>query len=118
MTCPAFDSIYNRERGYFLDLLQRQVLELQACPDHRPRVIEAIRELASMVPRYLGASQVLGDTRFFHICCALQPILYSALVTLCEDNDPIKGLMVAGLLESAVPWEVRDPSKRNYPAEW
>ncbi|KGO75229.1 hypothetical protein PITC_010820 [Penicillium italicum] len=116
MTIPDPDSIYRRERSYYLDLLQTQVVRLRTDPGRRLHVVEQLRELAQMTPGYIEASLLVGDTLFHQICCTLQPMFMAVIVTLLGDSDPVSGYRVADALEAAVPLEVRDPF--NHPATW
>lgn len=109
MACAAPDSIYARERSYYLDLLQRQIYELRFNPDSRLQVVSRLGELLNLTPGYIEASNLLQDTCFHQICCTLNPILQNAMVALRADNDPSTGYKVSDELENAVPLMVRDP---------
>ncbi|KAJ5490263.1 hypothetical protein N7453_011088 [Penicillium expansum] len=116
MTIADPDSIYCKERSYYLDLLQVQVVQLRTDPGRHLHVVEQLRELSQLTPGYIEASLLIGDTLFHQICCALQPLFLTAIATLVGDTDPVAGFRVADALEDAVPLEVRDPFK--HPATW
>ncbi|EKV12714.1 hypothetical protein Pdw03_1555 [Penicillium digitatum] len=116
MAILARDSVYWRERTYYLDLLQTQVVQLRSVPDCRLHVVDRLRELAQMTPGYIEASLLVGDTIFHRICCALQPLLPTAIATVSRDFDPVSGYRVADVLEGTVLLEIRDPF--NHPAIW
>ncbi|CAI7610433.1 unnamed protein product [Penicillium glandicola] len=102
MTRAAPDSVYARDRTYFLNLLQRQVMDLRSGPSLRPLVIERLRELSQMIPGCIEASHI--------------PIFHIVIAILCQDDDPIRGYIVADQLERAIPVEIRDPT--GHLAKW
>ncbi|CAG8886233.1 unnamed protein product [Penicillium egyptiacum] len=116
MTKPAADSIYVRERAYFLDLLVTQIVKLRSDPGNRLFVVQGLRELSRLTPGCIEASRVVGDTLFHQICCTLQPLFQPAVATLLADIDEFDGYRVSDALEGAVPPEARDPFNR--PATW
>ncbi|KAJ5496477.1 hypothetical protein N7463_008464 [Penicillium fimorum] len=103
-------SVYSVDRHYFIQLLQRQIMELQARPDLRPRVLDGLRELSRLIPGLTEAARTVGDTVFYELGCDLQLLFPSAIVALSGDNgDPVSGQIVAEQLLRAVPWHLPPP---------
>ncbi|OQD63081.1 hypothetical protein PENPOL_c010G00167 [Penicillium polonicum] len=109
MAITAPDSIYRKERSYYLNLLQAQVVQLRTLPGCRLHVATQLRELSRLTPGYIEASLVIGDTVFHRTCCNLQPLFLHAICSLAGDSDPVTGYQIADMLEAAVPAEVRNP---------
>ncbi|KAJ5794206.1 hypothetical protein N7457_000805 [Penicillium paradoxum] len=109
MILAAPDSVYAKERTYYLNLLECQVNDLRWMPERHLQVIERLVELHNLTQGYITASHLLEDACFHQICCTLQPILSSAILTLRRDSDPVSGYRIADELENAVPLAVRDP---------
>ncbi|KAI3198415.1 hypothetical protein CBS147311_6441 [Penicillium roqueforti] len=116
MDIPAPDSIYCKDRSYFLDLLHAQIMQLRSKPGLRFQVAEKLRELSLMTPGCIEASDIVGDTVFHRTCCALQPIFYTAIATLLGNISPVCVLRVADELEAAVPLEIQNPW--SHPDTW
>ncbi|KAJ5589203.1 hypothetical protein N7537_011881 [Penicillium hordei] len=116
MAITAPDSIYRKERSYYLDLLESQIVQLRTDPGRRLHVVEQLRELSQLTPGSIEASLVVGDTLFHQICCDLEPLFLAGVVSLLGDTDPVTEYQVADILEAAVPAEVQDPF--NHPATW
>ncbi|KAJ5517161.1 hypothetical protein N7527_008721 [Penicillium freii] len=110
MAITAPDSIYRKERSYYLDLLQTQVMRLRTDPRRHFDVADQLRELSRLTPGYIQASLVVGDTVFHRVCCNLQPLFLNAICSLVREHfDPVTGYQIADMLEAAVPAEVRNP---------
>ncbi|KAJ5827427.1 hypothetical protein N7447_004190 [Penicillium robsamsonii] len=115
----AVDSVYSADRHYYMQLLERQVMELRAHPDLRTRVLDGLRELSLLTPGCIEAALVTGDAVFHQLCSTIKPYILAAIATLSEDNaDPASGLMVADQLEKVVPWDIRDPLTFGGPPTW
>lgn len=110
------DSIYRRERSYYLDILQSQINRLRTNPARRLQVVDHLKELSQLTPGCIEASLVIRDTVFHRACCNLQPLYLNAIRTLLGDSDPALGYQVADMLEAAVPAEIRNPY--HYPPGW
>lgn len=110
------DSIYRRERSYYLDILQSQINRLRTNPGRRLQVVDHLKELSQLTAGCIEASLVIRDTVFHRACCNLQPLYLNAIRTLLGDSDPALGYQVADMLEAAVPAEIRNPY--HYPPGW
>ncbi|KAJ5807375.1 hypothetical protein N7447_010831 [Penicillium robsamsonii] len=110
MAICAAGSVYSIDRHNFIQLLQRQIMELQSRPDLRPRVLDGLRELSRLIPGLTEAALTVGDTVFYELGRDLQLLFQSSIVALSGDNgDPVSGRIVAEQLLGAVPWHLPPP---------
>ncbi|KXG45610.1 uncharacterized protein PGRI_033770 [Penicillium griseofulvum] len=79
MSGVAFDSLYARDRAYYLDLVRRQILELVAVQPDIPTIVEGLRELSAMTPGITETASFLGDWLFHGTVVALEPIIHRAI---------------------------------------
>jgi hypothetical protein len=103
------DSIYAKERTYFLNNLECQVYALKRHPDSLPRVLESLVELRTMTHGCIGMAVLLQDHCFANICLNLQTILQTGIALLREDGSAVTRGNVAEQIENAVPLSIRDP---------
>ncbi|KAJ5355899.1 hypothetical protein N7517_010508 [Penicillium concentricum] len=110
MAICAPGSLYSVDRHYFIQLLLRQIVELQAHPDLRPRVLEGLKELSRLLPGLIEAAHVVGDTVFCEVGCDLRLLFQSSIAALSMDNgDPFSAQVVAEQLLRAFPWHLPAP---------
>ncbi|KAJ5185679.1 hypothetical protein N7491_006450 [Penicillium cf. griseofulvum] len=111
MSGVAFDSLYSRDRFYYLDLVRRQVLELLARQPDITTIIEGLRELSKMTPGLTESAIFLDDWLFHGTLCALLPVIHSAIASLTgECVDIVVTSAISQRLLEAVPVEIRrDP---------
>ncbi|KAJ5860498.1 uncharacterized protein N7529_007808 [Penicillium soppii] len=109
MANTPYDSIYGRERTYFLNNLECQVYDMKIHSNTLPRVLDSLGELHTMTNGCIEMAALLEDHCFEKICRDLQPILAQGIAVLREDGGAVTRAIVADHIEGVVPLSVRDP---------